>query len=238
MTAPAARLSRRWLSSTVALAATGCASLLGLGPPPHLYRVTPKSTYPANLPRPSGQLLVDVPLAPAGLDTGRIALSRSACLDRLFRGFGMDRSGPSAGPDRTARFVREQQGDHRDRPRIGRIAGGSHFEDRHPAFRGVVQLVATGHPKCGWQSAPGWLIPPAAMWWRMPLSNAVSKPRATTSHRSSSPSTRRWEVLWRTSCCGLCVIPLCRRSGIRYDDHLSFTEVVAWRARTVENASS
>jgi cholesterol transport system auxiliary component len=78
MTAPTARLSRRWLSSTVALAVTGCASLLGLGPPPHLYRVTPKSTYPANLPHPSGQLLVDVPLAPAGLDTGRIALSRSA----------------------------------------------------------------------------------------------------------------------------------------------------------------
>jgi cholesterol transport system auxiliary component len=77
MTGPAARLSRRWLSSTVALVVTGCASLLGLGPPPHLYRVTPKSTYPANLLHPSGQLLVDVPLAPAGLDTGRIALSRS-----------------------------------------------------------------------------------------------------------------------------------------------------------------
>jgi len=78
MTMPAARLSRRWLSSAVALAVTGCASLLGLGSPPHLYRVTPKNTYPPNLPHPSGQLLVDVPLAPAGLDTGRIALSRSA----------------------------------------------------------------------------------------------------------------------------------------------------------------
>ena len=78
MIAPAARLSRRWLSSTVALAVTGCASLLGLGPAPHLYRVTPKNIFPANLPHSSGQLLVDVPLAPAGLDTGRIALSRSA----------------------------------------------------------------------------------------------------------------------------------------------------------------
>ena len=48
----------------MALALTGCASLLGLGPAPHLYRVTPKSTYPANLPHPAGQLLVDVPLAP------------------------------------------------------------------------------------------------------------------------------------------------------------------------------
>jgi len=78
MTAPAARLSRRWLSGAVALAVTGCARLLGLGSAPRLYRVTPESTYPANLPRPSGQLLVDVPLAPAGLDTARIALSRSA----------------------------------------------------------------------------------------------------------------------------------------------------------------
>jgi cholesterol transport system auxiliary component len=78
MTAPAARLSRRWLSCIIAFAVTGCASLLGLSPAPHLYRLTPKSSYSANLPHPSVQLLVDVPLAPAGLDTGRIALSRSA----------------------------------------------------------------------------------------------------------------------------------------------------------------
>jgi len=78
MTLPAARLSRRWLSCIIAFAVTGCASLLGLSPAPHLYRLTPKSSYPANLPHPSVQLLVDVPLAPAGLDTGRIALSRSA----------------------------------------------------------------------------------------------------------------------------------------------------------------
>jgi cholesterol transport system auxiliary component len=78
MTAPAARLSRRWLSSAMALALAACANLFGVGPAPHLYQVTPKSTYPANLPHPNVQLLVDVPLAPAGLDTARIALSRSA----------------------------------------------------------------------------------------------------------------------------------------------------------------
>ena len=78
MTAPAARLSRRWLSSAMALAVTGCASLLGLSPAPHLYRVTPKSAYPPNLPHLPVQLLVDVSDAPAGLDTSRIALSRSA----------------------------------------------------------------------------------------------------------------------------------------------------------------
>jgi len=78
MMEPAARLSRRWLLGAASLALTGCASLLGLGPAPHLYRVTLKSTYPVNLPHLSGQLLVDVPSAPAGLDTARIALSRSA----------------------------------------------------------------------------------------------------------------------------------------------------------------
>jgi cholesterol transport system auxiliary component len=78
MTSAAARVSRRWVPSAVALALAGCASLLGVGPAPHLYRVTPKSTYPANLPHPAAQLLVDVPLVPAGLDTSRIALTRSA----------------------------------------------------------------------------------------------------------------------------------------------------------------
>jgi len=78
MMEPAARLSRRWLLGAPSLALMGCASLLGLGPAPHLYRVTLKSTYPVNLPHLSGQLLVDVPSAPAGLDTARIALSRSA----------------------------------------------------------------------------------------------------------------------------------------------------------------
>lgn len=68
MTVPA-RFSRRWLASTIALALTGCATLLGLGPAPHLYQVTPERTFPSNLPHPSGQLLVDVPFAPAGLDT-------------------------------------------------------------------------------------------------------------------------------------------------------------------------
>jgi cholesterol transport system auxiliary component len=78
MTAPAARSSRRWLAGAIALWSAGCASLLGLPPPPHLYRVTPQSSYPANLPHLPTQLLVDVPLAPSGLDSSRIALSRSA----------------------------------------------------------------------------------------------------------------------------------------------------------------
>jgi cholesterol transport system auxiliary component len=77
MSTPTARISRRWLAGAMAVLFPGCASLLGLPPSPHLYRVTPKSTYPANLPHMPTQILVDVPIAPAGLDASRIALSRS-----------------------------------------------------------------------------------------------------------------------------------------------------------------
>jgi len=75
---PAARLSRRFVPSVIVLALAGCSGVLGSSAPAHLYRVTPKSTYPANLPHRPVQILVDVPLAPAGLDSSRIALSRSA----------------------------------------------------------------------------------------------------------------------------------------------------------------
>jgi cholesterol transport system auxiliary component len=78
MTWPAARLSHRFVPIVIVLALAGCSGLFGGSAPAHLYRVTPKSTYPANLPHRPVQILVDVPLAPAGLDSSRIALSRSA----------------------------------------------------------------------------------------------------------------------------------------------------------------
>jgi cholesterol transport system auxiliary component len=77
MTRPAARLSRRFVPSILILTLAGCSSLLGGGEPAHLYRLTPKSTYPPNLPHRTVQLLINEPLAPAGLDKSRIALSRS-----------------------------------------------------------------------------------------------------------------------------------------------------------------
>ena len=66
------RRRRRLLPLAGALLLAACA-----GSAPHLYQLTPKSTYPAGLPHGSAQLLIDTPLAPAGLDTRRIALSRS-----------------------------------------------------------------------------------------------------------------------------------------------------------------
>jgi cholesterol transport system auxiliary component len=65
MTWRARSLSRRLVPTVLVLALTGCSGLFG-------------TNYPADLPHHSLQLLVDVPLAPAGLDTSRIALTRSA----------------------------------------------------------------------------------------------------------------------------------------------------------------
>jgi cholesterol transport system auxiliary component len=78
MTRAAPGLSRRFFPGILVLGLAGCSGLFGGGAPTHLYRVTPKSTYPPNLPHPSVQLLIDLPLSPAGLDTERIALTRSA----------------------------------------------------------------------------------------------------------------------------------------------------------------
>jgi cholesterol transport system auxiliary component len=72
-----ARLSRRFVPSVLIITLAGCSGLFGGGEPAHLYRLTPKSTYPPNLPHRSVQLLINEPLAPAGLDKSRIALSRS-----------------------------------------------------------------------------------------------------------------------------------------------------------------
>ena len=77
MTRRASLLSRRSIPVVLVLVLSGCSGLRGGGGPVHLYRITPKSSYPPNLPRRAVQLLIDVPLAPAGLDTARIALTRS-----------------------------------------------------------------------------------------------------------------------------------------------------------------
>ena len=75
---------RRRLLKTMTLVAfatltSSCAGVLpGTGPPPLLFRLTPKNTFPDGLPTVDWQLVIEPPLAPAGLDTTRIALHRAA----------------------------------------------------------------------------------------------------------------------------------------------------------------
>jgi|GEM_PF-225433 len=60
-----------------ALALSACESVLpGQGPPPRLYRLTPKSSYP-NAPKVDWQLVVEPPAAQASIDTPRIGLMLS-----------------------------------------------------------------------------------------------------------------------------------------------------------------
>jgi cholesterol transport system auxiliary component len=52
-------------------------SLPGGGEPPQLYTLSPKSTFDTNLPTVEWQLIVDRPVASAGLNSQRIALQRT-----------------------------------------------------------------------------------------------------------------------------------------------------------------
>jgi cholesterol transport system auxiliary component len=73
----APRIARRWLAGGAALALAGCASLFVAIPPGNLYRLAPAADFPTNLRHVSAQLLIELPQVPAGIDTARIALSKS-----------------------------------------------------------------------------------------------------------------------------------------------------------------
>jgi cholesterol transport system auxiliary component len=77
MKAPPGGIARRSLAGAAVLALAGCASLFVANAPGRLYRLTAVDAYPGGLPQVAAQLLVDLPQAPAGIDTTRIALSRS-----------------------------------------------------------------------------------------------------------------------------------------------------------------
>ncbi len=65
-------------SSSLLVALAACeVPVPGQGPPPLLYRLTPKSTFDDTLPTVDWQLLVEAPVVQAGLNTTRIALQRS-----------------------------------------------------------------------------------------------------------------------------------------------------------------
>ena len=80
---PHRRDRRRLLKAAAALPvvalAPGCSlPVPGQGPPPELFRLTPKSTFSEELPTANWQLILEPPVANAGLNTTRIALQRSA----------------------------------------------------------------------------------------------------------------------------------------------------------------
>ena len=63
-------------ASIVVLALSGCGDLLSAGPPPTFYTLSPKSTFPKDLPEVTWQLVVEHPLASGMLSTQRIALTQ------------------------------------------------------------------------------------------------------------------------------------------------------------------
>jgi cholesterol transport system auxiliary component len=77
-----ARLGRGAAIATIFAALTGLGACSSIIPgadrdPPKLYDLSPKSTFAKNLPRVRWQLVVEPPIAAAGLSSARIALKRS-----------------------------------------------------------------------------------------------------------------------------------------------------------------
>ena len=65
--------------------ASGCSiPIPGGGPAPQHYVLTPKSTFPQDLPKADWQILIETPVAAAGLSTARIPLQDSPIELRYF----------------------------------------------------------------------------------------------------------------------------------------------------------
>jgi cholesterol transport system auxiliary component len=87
---------RRLLLLAGAAGLSGCAGLIPTESP-QLYVLTPKTTFAHDLPRADWQLLVDVPIAPAEIDTDRIVLQRTP--------YTVDKFANAAWPDRAPIMV-------------------------------------------------------------------------------------------------------------------------------------
>ena len=88
--------ARRTVLAALALAPTGCVSLLpASNKAPQLFRLTAASDFPAQAPHVSWQLLVDTPQSPAALDSDRIALSRSPTTVDYFADAAWDDRAPT-----------------------------------------------------------------------------------------------------------------------------------------------
>lgn len=91
---PGARTAAALVLGAAVVLATGCdVQLPGTGEPAQLYVLTPKSTYPDDLPKVDWQLLVEQTTSPAGLNTPRIAVAYSQIeLDYFARSNWTDRA--------------------------------------------------------------------------------------------------------------------------------------------------
>ncbi|MBP6014061.1 MAG: membrane integrity-associated transporter subunit PqiC [Alphaproteobacteria bacterium] len=93
-------LLRAGVGLALALGLAGCSlPNLGSGPPPDLYVLSPKSTFPDDLPTVSWQLVVEEPSTAKGIDTDRIAIAPSALEVKYFGG--------SRWADRAPRMVQQ-----------------------------------------------------------------------------------------------------------------------------------
>lgn len=75
---PGLRLIAATISAFSVLAFAGCTGLPFDKPPPQLFMLTPKSSFPDDLPKVEWQMSIDLPLASASLNTSRIAVHRTA----------------------------------------------------------------------------------------------------------------------------------------------------------------
>lgn len=76
---------RAALGLALGLPLAGCTGLGALrGPPPTLYRLSPKTTFDGDLPTVGVQIVVDEPLATRGIDSDLIALAPNAIEIRYF----------------------------------------------------------------------------------------------------------------------------------------------------------
>jgi cholesterol transport system auxiliary component len=81
---------RRFLRNSLVVPLAGFVSACelavpGQAPPPSLYRLTPKSTFSEDLPTVNWQLVVEAPVANAGLNTTRVSLRRRPTTTRPTR---------------------------------------------------------------------------------------------------------------------------------------------------------
>lgn len=79
-------MHRRTLIFALPGVLAACSAPLGGSSPPQLYTLSPQKEFPPTLPKTTGQLLIEAPSAPGGLDTERIALMKTAISLDYFAG--------------------------------------------------------------------------------------------------------------------------------------------------------